>query len=90
MILDVDLECLFTKYDACYNSFNSWHTTNIAEHIPQEYSITVVRHHNKPSKTYYYRGRDCIAKLCNQLKPISNKLVNTEEKTPIPLTIDQV
>ena len=51
MILDVDLECLFFKYDACYNSFNSWHTTNIAEHIPSGYSITVVQHHNKPSKT---------------------------------------
>lgn len=70
---------MFTKYDTRNNSFNSSHTTNIAKHIPTGYSISVVRHHNKSLKTKYYCGRDCIAKLCDELKRISNKLITTEE-----------
>ena len=81
---------MLVKYDTFYNSFNSSHTTNIAEHIPSGYAITVVRHHNKSSKTKYYRGRDCSGKLCDELKHISNKLINTKEKPHIPLTTDQV
>ena len=67
-IIYVDLECLLVKYDTCSNSFIKSHTTNIAQHVPSGYSITVVRHHSLSSKTTYYCGTDCIQKLCHELK----------------------
>ena len=86
----VDLKCLLVKCDTCNNNFIKSNTTNIADHIPLGYSITVVRHHNNSSKTTYYHGKDCIAKLCDELKRIINNLINTKKTPHIPLTIDQV
>ena len=89
-IIYVDLECILTKYDTCFNSFNKSHTANVSQHIPLGYSICLFRHHNKSSETKYYRGRDCIEKLCDELKQISNNTINAKEKEHIPLSKDQL
>ena len=34
----------------------------------------------------FYRGRDCIKKVCKELKEICRKIVNYERKEMIPLT----
>ena len=33
----------------------------------------------------YYRGKDCIEKLCKKLKECAIKIINYEEKEMIPL-----
>ena len=80
-IIYVDLECLLVKYDPCSNDPNKSHTRNIAQHIPSGYSITTFRNHNKSTKVTYYRGEDCIQKLCSELRNIGPELFNTENNT---------
>ena len=89
-VIYVDLECILPKYDTYSNSFNKSHTTSVSQHIPSGYSICIVRHHNRSSETKYYHGRDCIEKLCKELKQISNNIVNTKGKEHIPLSEDQL
>ena len=36
-------------------------------------------------KLDYYRGKDCIEKLCKKLKDHAKKIINSEEKKMIPL-----
>ena len=38
------------------------------------------------NKLLYYRGRDCIEKLCQKLKEHAMKIINYKEKEMIPLT----
>ena len=40
----------------------------------------------KENKLNYYRGKDCIEKLCKKLKEIAMKISDYEEKEIIPLT----
>ena len=80
-IINVDLECLLVNYDTCSNSPIKSHTTNIAQHIPSWYSINVVRNHNYFSVVAYYRGKDCIQKLCEEFRKIREELLNKLKKT---------
>ena len=43
----------------------------------------------KENKLNYYRGRDCIEKLCKKLKECAIKINNYEEKEMIPLTKEE-
>ena len=63
-VIYIDLECLLVNQDTCLNNPNKSHTTNVSHHIPSGYSITTLRNHNKSTKVSYYRGEDCIQKLC--------------------------
>ena len=40
-------------------------------------------------KIDYYRGKDCIEKLCKKLKDHAMKIINYEEKEMIPLTDEE-
>ena len=40
-------------------------------------------------KLDYYRGKDCIEKLCEKLKERAMKIINCEEKEMIPLTDEE-
>ena len=40
----------------------------------------------KENKVDYYRGKDCIEKLCKKLKEHAMKIIKYEEKEMIPLT----
>ena len=35
---------------------------------------------NKENKLYYYRGKDCIEKLCTNLKKGAMEIINCEKK----------
>ena len=39
----------------------------------------------KENKLNYYRGKDCIEKLCKKLRECAMKIINYEEKEMIPL-----
>ena len=43
----------------------------------------------KENKLNYYRGKDCIEKLCKKLKERAMKIINYEEKEMIPLTYEE-
>ena len=44
---------------------------------------------NTKDKLDYYRGKDCIEKLCKQLNKQAMKMINYEEKEMIPLTDEE-
>ena len=39
------------------------------------YAITILRSHNKSTKVTYYREKDCIQKLCEDLRDIADELL---------------
>ena len=41
------------------------------------------------NKFEYYRGRDCIDKLCKKLKEHAMKIINYEKKEMIQLTVEE-
>ena len=43
----------------------------------------------KENKLNYYRGKDCIEKLCKKLKERGIKIINYEKKEMIPLTKEE-
>ena len=43
----------------------------------------------KENKLNYYRGKDCIEKLCKKLKERAMEIINYEEKQMIPLTKEE-
>ena len=43
----------------------------------------------KENRLDYYRGKDCIEKLCKKLKEQAMKIINYEEKEMIPLTKEE-
>ena len=43
----------------------------------------------KENKLDYYRGKDCIEKLCKKLKKHAMKIINYEKKEMIPLTKEE-
>ena len=40
----------------------------------------------KGNKLNYYRGKDCIEKLCKKLKESATEIINREKKEMVPLT----
>ena len=43
----------------------------------------------KENKFNYYRGKDCIEKLCKKFKESANEIINREKKEMIPLTHEE-
>ena len=43
----------------------------------------------KENKLNYYRGKDCIEKLCKKLKESAMEIINCEQKEMIPLTHEE-
>ena len=63
-VIYIDLERLLVNQDACLNNQNKSYTTNVSHQILSGYSITALRNHNKSTTVSYYKGEDCIQKLC--------------------------
>ena len=43
----------------------------------------------KENKLNYYRGKDCIEKVCKKLKKLATKIINYGKKEMIPLTKEE-
>ena len=43
----------------------------------------------KENKLNYYRGKDCIEKLCEKLKECATEIINYEEEEMILLTKEE-
>ena len=77
----VTLECLLQKTDTCQNNPEKTYTENKALRVPSGYSLVACCSFNK-SKTEckYYRGKDCIEKLCKDIRDQATKIINYEKK----------
>ena len=63
------------------------YTEKKAKHEPSGWAMfTKCSFDKKENKLNYYRGKDCIEKLCKKLKECAMKIINYEEKDMIPLT----
>ena len=83
-LIYLDLECLLLRIDSCSNSINKCYTENIAYHEVCGYSTTILRKHSKETTTSYHREKDCLSKLCKELREKATELFNTEK---LPMTL---
>ena len=61
-----------------------------AKHEPSGWAMfTKCSFDKAENKLDYYRGRDCIEKLCKKLKEHAMKIINYEKKEMIPLTHEE-
>ena len=77
----LDLECLLKKEQSCQNNPEKSYTEKKAIHEPSGWAMfTSCSFDEKENKLNYYRGKDCIEKLCKKLKECAMKIINYEEK----------
>ena len=61
-----------------------------AKHGPPGWSLfTRCSFDKKENKLNYYRGKDCIEKLCEKLKECATEIINYEEEEMILLTKEE-
>ena len=83
----LDLEYLLKKEQSCQNNPEKSYTEKKAKHEPSGCAmLTKCSLDEKENKLDYYRGKDCIEKLCKKLKERAMKIINYEEKEMIPPT----
>ena len=72
------------------NNSKKSYTDKKARHEPSGWAIfTRCSFDKKENKFNYYRGKDCIEKLCKKLKERAMKIIYYEEKKMIPLTNEE-
>ena len=80
----LDLECLLKKEQSCQNNPEKSYTEKKAIHEPSGWAMfTSCSFDEKENKLNYYRGKDCIEKLCKKLKECATKIINYKEKNDI-------
>ena len=85
-IIFADLECLLKKMQYCQNNPKNSYTEKKAKHKPSGYTCcSICSFDDTKNKCYFYRGKDCIEKLCKDLKELGTEIINFEEKEMIPL-----
>ena len=86
----LDLKCLLKKVKSSQNNPKKSYTEKKARHEPSGWAMfTRCSFDKKENKLNYYRGKDCIEKLCKKLKERAMKIINYEEKEMIPLTKEE-
>ena len=79
--IDIDLECLLKKEQSCQNNPEKSYTEKKARHEPSGWSMFIrCSFDKKENKLNYYRGKDCIQKLCKNIKESANEIINREKK----------
>ena len=86
----LDLECLLKKEQHHQNNnLEESYTEKKAKHEPSGWAMFKRCSFDKKEKLNYYRGKDCIEKLCKKLKEHAVKIINYEKKEMIPLTKEE-
>ena len=89
-IIYLDLECLLKKLQTCQNNLKNSYTERKATHEPSGWAMFAKCSFDKTrNKLDYYRGIDCIKKLCEKLKFHALKIINYKEKEMLPLTDEE-
>ena len=75
-----DFESLLEKMSACHNNPEKSATTKINKHAPSGYSLfTNFSFYLAKSKLDCYRSKDCMERLCKDLKEHTTKIINYEK-----------
>ena len=83
----LDLECTLKTLQSIQNNPEKSYTKKKARHELSGWSMfTRCSFDKKENKLNYYRGKDCIEKLCKKLKESSTEIIDHKEKKMIPLT----
>ena len=78
------------KLQSSQNNPEKSYTEKKARHEPSGWALyTRCSFDKKENKLNYYRGKDCIEKLCKKLKESAMKIIDYEEKEMIPLTHEE-
>ena len=78
------------KLQSSQNNPEKSNTEKKARHGPSGWALyTRCSLDKKQNKFNYYRGIDCIIKLCKQLKEEEMEIINHEKKEMIPLTTEE-
>ena len=86
----IDLECLLKKIDTYQNNPEKSYTEKKAMHKPSGYSrVTCCSFDKSKTEWHHYKGKDCIAILCKDLRDQAMKIINYEKKEMILLTNDE-
>ena len=86
----IDLEFILKKVQSSQNNPEKSYTEKKARHEPSGWSMSIISSFDKKeNKISYYRGKDCIEKLCKKIKESANEIVNYEKKEMIPLTKEE-
>ena len=76
----LDLECILKKLQSSQNNPEKSYTEKKARHEPSGWSMfTRCSFDKRENKFNYYRGKDCIEKLCKKLKESAMEIINREE-----------
>ena len=87
-IVYTDMESLLEKMSTCHNIPKKSSTTKKKKHTPFGYSLfTHCSFHVTKNNLDYYRGQDCMKKICKDLKEHATKIINYEKKEMIPYII---
>ena len=90
-IIYADLECLLEKMDSCQNNFEKSYTEKKIKHTSSGYSLfKSCSFDPTKNKLDCYRGKDCMEKICKNLKEHATRIINYEEKGMIPLTDEEI
>ena len=80
-IIDVDIESLLEKINGCHNNPEKSSNTEINEYTPSGYSFfTHCSFYATKNKLSFYRGKDCMNRLCKDLRKEVIKIINYETK----------
>ena len=89
-IIYEDLKCLLQKIDTCQNNPEKSYTEKKAEHKPSGYSrVTVCSFDKSKTEWNHYRGKDCMERLCKDLRDQAMKIIRYEKKEMILLTNEE-
>ena len=89
-LIYLDLERLLKKEQSSQNNPEKSYTEKKAKHEPSGWAMLTKWSFDKTEdKLDYYRGKDCIEKLCKKSKDHAMKIINYEEKEMMPLTDEE-
>ena len=73
------------KTQYCQNNPKNSYTEKKAKHNPSGYTwCSICLFDDTKNKRYFYRGKDCIEKLCKDLKELGTEIINFKNKEMIP------
>ena len=82
----VDLEYLFNKKQYSQNNPKSSYTEKRSTRKASGYAwCSICRFDDTKNKHHFYSGKDCIEKLCKDLKEFGMEIINFKKKEMIPL-----
>ena len=79
------------KIDGCANNSENSSKTNIGEHIPCGYSMSIIwGFDHVENKHTLYRGKDCMKSFFTSLGERAKNIIDNEKTKKLPLTKEEL